>query len=216
MPLYAIILLLIGILTIGVLVAYIIKWSKDYYKPDASHTKISDRDLLELIAKEKDGLLNVERVMKLTKLTKAEAKKRFAILRQKGLVKVSTSGGGMRYYYSLMQPLSEGPYPSLSSDPFLTLGDLMALFKHFDYRLSIQDICLATNLPVAVITTEMKHFIKENIVEKLFQMMPDGMNSKTFYILKGEYRNDPEKYLEMEEEINLDLSKLYSRHKQSR
>lgn len=215
MPALAIVgMALLGAIAVLLLVLWLYRYSKAYYSPDASHITISDKAFLELIADQNDGLLPVEKAIKLTGMTKAETKKRFTILTQKGLLKAGYTSS-FKYYYSLKQPLKKGPYPVLSSDPFLTIGDLMILFKFFDYRLSIQDICLATNLPVTVIANEMKVFIKEKIVAELYHTSADGMTSNKFYILQGEYRDDPDKYLELQKEIDLDLSKLYAAHTQA-
>ena len=214
MSITLIIFLLSVIVLLAVLIPIIAKASNSYYNPDGSHITISDKEILELIAKQKDGLLDRDTLMKETGMEKSVAKKRITVLSIKGLVKTGYTSK-MTYYYSLKQPIKPGPYPSLSSDPFLTLGDLMSLFSYFDYRLSIQDICMATNLPVGIISREMKYFMKEKVVDQLHYTSPDGMNSYKFYILKGEYRDDPDKYIEMQEEINLDLSELYARHHQN-
>lgn len=214
MPGFAILIILGGILTTIAMIVMAMKYSKKYYSPDATHITASDKEILLLIGDQKDGLLNISQLVKHTGMTKSEAKKRITILSIKGIVKTGYTSS-MKYYYSLKQPIKPGPYPSLSTDPFLTLGDLMSLFKFFDYRLSIQDICMATNLPVSIIASEMKYFIKEKIVDALHHTSTDGMTSYKFYILKGEYRDDPDKYQEIQKEIDLDLSKLYVRHKSS-
>lgn len=212
MPVYAFVLMFVAIAIVTLLTALLVKSTKNYYSPDASHISTSDKELLLLIGNQNDGLLSVKSAMKQTGMTKAEAKKRFTILTLKGVVK-SGYTSSLSYYYSLKQPLKSGPFPKLSSDPFLTTGDLMTLFKFFDYRLTLQDLCLATNLPVTVIAKEMKVFIKEKIIDELHHTSADGMNSYKFYILKGEYRNNPDKHIEQESEIDLDLSKLYAAHK---
>ena len=88
----------------------------------------------------------------------------------------------------------------------------MLLFKHFDYRVSIQDICMATGLPVSVIREEMKHFIKKEIVREVINAVSDGMthySSSRFYILRDPYRNNPDAYLEQEEAIDFELKEIY-------
>jgi len=208
MPMLTIISILIAAIAAIALTIWAITYSKAYYTPDESHLEISDRELLILIGEQRDGLLSIKKAMTLTGLSKAQVKKRFYAFQMKGLVNIAYTST-LKYYYSLKQPLAEGPFPILSSDPFLTIGDLMLLFKHFNYRLSIQDICMATGLPINVIAKEMKHFLKEKIIDELTQSDANGISSRKFYILRDGYRDNPEKHIEMQEEINLDLSKIY-------
>lgn len=197
------------------IMAYVVYFLiKSYYSVDSSHVDISDKKLLQLIDEERDGLMSIDRAMALTGMSKSQVKKRMSALSMRYLVNTSY-GSSFKYYYSLKQPLPQGPFPELSSDPFLTIGDLMTLFEHFDYKLTILDIVCATGLPVNVIGREMKYFIKEKIVDKISGHKPDGsgMVVSQYYILRGEYRDNPERYLTVKDTVNLDLSKLYAEHK---
>ena len=188
-------------------------WYKKGYKQplEDSYYTMTDKDLLMLIDSQPDKLISAEMVSNNTSLTKKEAKARLTNLIYKGVLK-SSHASGFKYFYSLKQPIRPGPYPTLSNDPFLTVGDLMLLFKHFDYRVSIQDICMATGLPVSVIREEMKHFIKKEIVREVINAVSDGMthySSSRFYILRDPYRNNPDAYLEQEEAIDFELKEIY-------
>ena len=142
-------------------------------------------------------------------LTVKEAKARLTRLLYRGLL---THGYSKKFnnYYSLKEKMVDGPYPKLSEDPFLTIRDLILLFKHFDYRLSIQDLCLATDLPVEVIVQEMKFFLKEKIVDELNQISADGMSvGSKYFILLDPYRENPESIADKETALDLNVSKMY-------
>jgi len=210
------IIIILGVTAVLALAVFGLVYSiQSYSKPDESHLHISDKELLLLISEQRDGLLSIKNATSLTGLTKAQLKKRFYIFQMKAIVNIGYTNS-FKYYYSLKQPITKGPFPLLSSDPFLTIADLMALFKHFDYRLSLQDLCISTGLPVNVIANEMKHFLKEKIVAELNHSSADGMSSSKFYILTDAYRDNPEKYIENQEAINLDLSKIYKEVKNNR
>ena len=88
MPTVAIIILLLSLtVMLAVLIPIISRLSKTYYNPDGSHITISDKEILELIAKQKDRLLDRDTLMKETGMEKSVAKKRITVLSIKGLVK---------------------------------------------------------------------------------------------------------------------------------
>ena len=82
----------------------------------------------------------------------------------------------------------------------------MTLFKHHNHQLTIQDVCIDTGLPIPVIKREFKYFIKEKIV-KLFYTNGIGTQSIS-YILNEPYRNNPDAFLEKEEQINFQLEEI--------
>lgn len=181
---------------------------------EESYWEMSDKELLLFVDSQPDKLLDADMVARSTSLSTKEAKMRIRNLTYKGLLKIASSHGGFKYYYSLIQPIRKGPYPTLSSDPFLTVSDLMILFKFFDYRLSLQDICLSTGLPINVIKEEMKYFVKKEIIKQVTARVGDGvtyLSSARFYILMDPYRSNPDAYLEQEEEIDLDLGEIYNK-----
>ncbi len=199
--------------TILTLVIFCYWMYRSYYKTHDSFHEMTDKEIFEFIGKQPDGLVSVELLTNNSVLTKSAARTRLSSLAMKGLLATNHTKS-FKTYYSLKERIKGAPYPSLSSHPFLSLGHLMILFKHFDYKLSVQHICLVTNLPVTVIMKEMKYFEKEKVVEGISQNIgqDDGMGSaptRSFYILKEPYRNNPDAYLEKEEKFNLDLEKMY-------
>jgi len=168
--------------------------------------KLPDHKLLKLISENRDGLVSSSELAKEVGITKKEAKATLSLLLHSGLLKLH-SGKRSKRYYELTQALSKGPFPKLSDKPFLTLGDLMLLFKHFDYRLTLQDLCIATKLPVAFLIEELKYFMKENIVDKLREFKTGHIS----YILKEPYSSHPEDYMNQQGRVDNDLEDLYQK-----
>ena len=71
----------------------------------------------------------------------------------------------MQVYYTLAKSIEKSYDLNLSNDPFMTVEDLMIIFKHYDYQVSLQEVCLSTGLPLKVILEEMKYFEKEKVVK---------------------------------------------------
>ena len=185
---------------------------QSYNAPLESFSEMSDREILLTIQNQIDGIITPEILAGSTILTKSEAKARLKRLNYRGLLKSSYSTKNFKAFYMLKQPIKEGPYPILSEHPFLSVSDLMILFKFYDYRLSLQDICMATGLPIVIIQKEMKYFIKKEIVQEIQNWTSDGMSLQgKFYILQSQYRTNPEAYIENEASIDLDLGKMYEK-----
>lgn len=205
----------------AIVVLGILYWSYVYYtKVPTSHYEMTDKDIMLFADNQSDKMVSAEILSDNTILTKSQARNRLALLAHRGILNTASSSRyPMQTHYSLKKEISETPPPDLSSDPFLSMEDLMRLFKHHDYRVSIHDICIATNLPTNIIVREMKYFEKKKVVTAVKQAyVPDGMTtifSHSFYVLRGEYRNDPEAYLREQEKFDLDLSKIYETHKNS-
>lgn len=177
-------------------------------KIEDTQDKLSDKDFLLLFEEEPDGFLTVQRLLAKSKLTKAEAKFRFNYFHQQGLITYSTSGLS-KYYYRLKKANQHRSYPAFSNSPFLTVEDILKIFKTCNYQVSLQDICLATGLPISIIKKEMRFFEKENLIEKLAESKDGGMTYFSFWVLKEPYRSNPDQFLALEEKLNLELEKIY-------
>jgi len=81
------------------------------------------------------------------------------------------------------------------------------LFIHHKHKLTLQQICIDTGLPIVVIKREMKYFIKEKIVKMLHSYNQNGTMNRT-YILEEPYHSNPDIFLEKQEEINFELEEL--------
>lgn len=168
---------------------------------------ISDPDLLRLIHNEPDQLISPHLLRDRTGMTLNQARHRLSGLFMYGLLNKSVSNA-TRYYYSLKEPLKDPPALDLSPDPFLTVEDLLKIFKAYDYRVSAQDLIMVTGLPLGVIKREMKHFRKQGIIEHMRGMVPQGSVSNRFFILQEPYRSNPEQFRARAGTLDLELKEI--------
>ena len=207
----AIVAIIVGftILVLLGLVFWLVAVSKGNLR--TGQAKISDRDLLILFDEQPDGLLTQDRIMDLTGLTRGEARSRIQFLTMNKVLRTSYTNR-LKYYYSLAKPLDKREAPILSEKPFLTVADILTLFKHFDYRMSLQDICIATGLPMNVILREMKYFEKERVVALIHTTVNihTGETVKD-YILNEPYRGDPDRFMDLELQADPLLEKIYEK-----
>lgn len=167
---------------------------------------ITDKELLRLFQQRPDGLLSPEQVEELTGLTKTEASSRLHVLSTGQILRAGHAGGGMRLYYELTAPLEEVDIDGLSADPFLTAADLHKIFRAYDYRVSPQDLIMATGLPWKIIQREMKHFTKKKIVDAVYINRPG--DSPLQYVLKDPYLQDPDEILREAESLDLEMKEI--------
>jgi len=203
-------IVLISLLVISILACVLAIWQ--YYRQvkqvEQTQDKLSDKNLLLSFEEEPDGFLTYKRLMAKTSLTKSEAKFRLTFLSYMGIVKGSFSSS-YKSMYSLSEKLDHRETPPLSDKPFLTVEDILNLFKTFDFKLNLQNICIATGLPLSIIKKELKYFEKEKVIESVTEYTADGMGGKRFWILKEPYRSNPDQFLALESKMNLELEKLY-------
>lgn len=171
---------------------------------------ISDKELLLLFEDEPDGILTKARIVEKTNLTKSQATRRIQHFQYNGLLKYGYSNS-LKYYYSLAEPIDHRKAPEMSKEPFLTVEDILKLFRHFDYKLTLQNMCTATGLPIKIIKRELKYFVKEKIISEINYTDASGMHTKKTYTLREPYRSNPDQFLEMENLINPQLEKIYEK-----
>lgn len=169
---------------------------------------ITDKQILELIHQQPDGFLSTRQLAEKSGLTRAEAKSRMVQLRTFGAVKVFFAPGS-KAYYSLTGPVDDRPPPTLSAAPFLTVEDILKLFRHFDMRLTPQQLILATGLPLSIIKREMKYFAGQKILQRL--SVASTMASGVTYILQDPYRSDPDQFLEQQLDLNREMETILRR-----
>ncbi len=167
---------------------------------------ISDPDLLRLIDGEPDQLLSPHLLRDKTGLTLNEARSRLSNLLMYGILHRSI--GGSRHYYGLTEPLPEDKKLTLSPDPFLTVEDLLTIFAAHHYRVSAQDLIMATGLPLNVLKREMKHFQQRGIVQSMRGVVPQGTVGKRFFTLQEPYRSNPERFRARASELDLELKEI--------
>jgi len=186
---------------------FIVQYQKNVKEIEYDQHLITDKELLQTIARQPGGLASIKQLVEVTPLNKRQLRFRLMYFQGQGLVKYSHDTG-MKAYYSLAAPIDERPAPPLSDKPFLTVEDILTLFKHHDHKLTVQKICMDTGLPIVVIKREMKYFTKEKIVKMLYTYGADGMTTSKTYILEEPYRSDPDIFLEKQEEIDFELKEL--------
>ena len=197
-------LLSVGVLLIGIVIALV-----QYQKKQNADTQreITDQNLLRLIHREPDQLLSPHQLRDKTGLTLNQARNRLSALMYYGLLRRSTNSRG-RLFYSLNEALEETPDLTLSPEPFLTVEDLLKIFAHYEYRVSPQNLIMATGLPLAVIKREMKYFEKQGIVQRLSRSSPSGMMVERFFVLQEPYRSDPERFRAKAGVLDLEMREI--------
>lgn len=195
-------LIFVGVVvTMLVLLVVLLNWQKK--TREDTQRKITDKALLELFRDHPGGVLGTSDIAERTGLTKTEASLRLSGLATAGALTGGMNIYGTKAYYELSAPLEEVEGLSLSDEPFITLEDLQAIFKAYDYRVSPQDLIMATNLPWAVIDREMKHFRSKNVVEVV--LIDRKGDSNRQYILKEPYLTAGP---ETARELNLELREI--------
>jgi len=168
---------------------------------------ISDQDLLRLINDEPDQLISPHQLRDKTELTINEARTRLNSLMMFGVLNRSTNRSG-RHFFSLQEPLAENPNLTLSSDPFLTVEDLLDIFSHYNYRVTPQQLIMATGLPMNIIKREMKYFENQKIVQRLQRADANGGIIRRFYVLQDPYRSDPERFRAKASQLDLEMKEI--------
>ncbi|OAV42604.1 hypothetical protein [Lewinella sp. 4G2] len=187
-------------------------WLLFYYQKSQIETTqrtITDVDLIKLFAEQPDGLLSPHRLAEITGMTVPQARMRLTSFHTVGLLSVSYNKKA-RYFYSLAEPYAEPPEVNLSQEPFLTVDDLLQLYAtDTDGQLTMQEIILATRLPLEVVKREMAHFEKEGIVQQLYNMDMHGTTVRTkFFVLEEPYRSNPSSLQSRGTTLDLQLKEL--------
>ncbi|NJC26304.1 hypothetical protein [Neolewinella antarctica] len=171
---------------------------------------VSDADLIKLIHDQPDQLLSPHQLASFTGITVNQARHRLTAFNTAGMLTMSYNKRG-RYFYALKQAYRDPAQVSFSPDPFLTVEDLLQLFAANDNRANIQDIILATRLPLQILKRELKHFEKEGFIQQLTasstQELEGGKMAK-FYVLQEPYRSEPHRFRERAGTLDLELKQL--------
>lgn len=208
-PTWVILLLLFSFIFFIALIGLIIFIAHRNYERTNIKTQVylTDRELLMLISNQPDGMMTAKRLAGNSTLTLKQSKTRLSYLMQQGVLGVAHDNK-FKYHYSLKEEIDERPQLELSDDPFLTVEDILFLFKHHDFQLTYQKACISTGLPVAVIKREFNYFVKQKIMNQVYSST-DGITQKRLFLLEEPYRSDPDKFLEREKKMNLELERIY-------
>jgi len=174
-----------------------------------SEAHLTDRDLLLLINAEPDRIINAAILAKKSGISLSQARTRLHRLMYAGVVHQMSSG--FKYFYELKNSIQKDNLLDLSDNPFISIEDLFTLFEHFGYKMTLQDICIATGLPFKVIKEEMKYFQKEGVVHEMSQHTGTGLIANKFYTLQDGFKGSRGDFVTRDKEINLDLEKIYTK-----
>ena len=194
-------LLAAGILMVAWVVWFVMAQEKT---TRATQRSISDKALLEKISGQPDGFLSPATLSETTQLSKSEARVRLQRLASAGILDQAYNAR-MRMFYSLRHPLADTPAPTLSPEPFLTVDDVLTLFALHGGRPRDQDLIMSTGLPLQLIRREMKYFLDEGIVDRLYASEGYGKHSQRIYVLNEPYRSQPENFRRRAESDDLKL-----------
>ncbi len=197
------------VIAITLICSLLVIYLWQYQKKTNAKTQrnISDRDLLRLIADQPDQLLSPHQMRDKTGMTLNQCRTRLSALFSYGILNKSSNSRG-RSFFGFHVPLIERESLDLSDDPFLTVEDLLQIFEAYDYRVTPQDLIMATGLPLSVIKREMKHFEKEGILQRLSTMQQQGMTMMRFFVLQEPYRSDPEQFRRRAGVMDLEMREI--------
>lgn len=211
MELYQIILIITTIIIPLLIIFFAVHYTRKSNRTiKESQSGISDKELIEFIDNEPDKIVDSQMLMNSLHLTKFEARARLRHFHHNGLLCVLRSRNGMKAYYTLSKAIDRTYDLNLTDDPFMTIEDLMLIFKHCEYKVSLQDICLCTGLPIKVINEEMKYFEKEGVVRGLYWTNESGFGHQRIYTLCEPYRSNPDEYLDSSK-VNFKLKEIYEK-----
>ncbi len=187
------------------LVWYSVVYSKKTNRKTQRH--LSDRDLLRMLRDEPDQLLSPHQLRDKTEMTLNESRTRLSALMSYGILQRSSNSKG-RHFYGTREPVNEPPELALSPDPFLTVEDLLQIFEAYDYKVTAQQMIMATGLPLDVLKRELKYFEDQKIVQKLKRTDAQGMTTKRFFVLQDPYRSDPERFRSQADKLDLEMREI--------
>jgi len=173
-----------------------------------SQSYLSDKELIEFINGQPDKIVNSKILMEEFGISKFDAGARLRNFSNNGILKTLSTRNGLSVYYMLSKPI-EKPYDlELTDDAFMTVEDLMLIFKYNDYQVTLQEICLTTGLPIKIINEEMKFFEKENVIKCLLMTNNGGFTHQRIYTLCEPYRSNPDQFLNLKD-VNYELNEIY-------
>ncbi len=211
MELHKIIVLSVGLLVLFLLILFAIVYTRKSRKAIRnSQTDVTDKELIEFINSQPDKIVNSQTLIEAFGLTKFEAGGRLRHFYYNGLLRMLRTGNGMKSYYTLSKSIEKSYDLDLTEAPFMTVEDLLMIFKHYDFQVSLQEICLSTGLPIKVILEEMRYFQKEKVVNCLFSSNGYGLPQRKIYLLREPYRSNPDGFLNLKN-ANFELKEIYEK-----
>lgn len=194
---------------VSALLLLFVVWMYYYQQSSNRQTQrhLTDKDLLLMLHNEPDQLLSPHQLTDKTELSVHEARARLTALHTYGILQRSYNSRG-RHFYGTRDPITDPPELSLSNDPFLTVEDLLQIFEAYDYKVTAQQMIMATGLPLAILKRELKYFESQKIVQKLQRTDSNGMLMKRFYVLQDPYRSDPDRFRAQADQLDLEMREI--------
>jgi hypothetical protein len=203
------IIIAVCVLAVFLLIGIAIIYTKNYRGAiKDSQVVISDKDLIIFINSQPDKIVDRKLLMNEFGLSKFEAGGRLNHFFTNGLLQVMTSRSGLKRYYTLSRAIEKSFDLELTEDPFITVEDLLLIFKNYDYQVTLQEVCLSSGLPIKVILEEMKYFEKEKVIKCLLLRQHGGFSYQKVYTLCEPYRSNPDQFMNLQEEANLELKEI--------
>jgi len=191
------------------LIALCVSAYKSYNRSfDETYGAMSDKDILTALDEQPDKILDAKSVARRFGISKVKAGARLRALQYAGVVQMLYNKSMTKGFYTLSKPIERSFDLTMSEEPFMTLEDLLVIFKHYDYQVTMQELILVTGLPLKVIKREMKHFEDEKIIR--IMLKPVGQSYKRIYLLNEPYRSNPDAFLQLDH-INFELQAIYEK-----
>lgn len=205
-------LISISTICLFLFVFFLVRYTKNYNAGiKASQETVSDKDLLIYINEQPDKIVDSKIIARVFSIKKSSAAARLRTLNHNGVLSMLYNKTMTKGSYTLSRPIEKTYDLDLSNEPFMTLEDLLKIFKHYDYQVSLQELILATGLPMKVIKREMKYFEDEKII-KIMLKMENSYAYQRLYLLNEPYRSNPDAFLSLDN-VNLDLKTIYEKVK---
>jgi len=205
-------LIIAGIIAVSVILLCMIVFFavKEHNKVlDKSYDIVSDKDILLYINDQPDKVINKTTASRKFGLSKSQMATRLRSLQQNGVLSVLYNKTMTKYSYTISKPIDK-PYDiELSQEPFMTLEDLLKIFQHYDYQVSMQELLLITGLPLKVIKREMKYFEDEKIINIMLKVNTQYSYHR-IYMLNEPYRSNSDAFLNLEN-TNFELKEIYEK-----
>jgi hypothetical protein len=202
-------IIIVSLFAISALLIMFVVWMYYYQKSSNRQTQrhLTDKDLLLMLHNEPDQLLSPHQLAEKTELSIHEARARLTSLHTYGILQRSYNSRG-RHFYGTRDPITDPPELDLSTDPFLTVEDLLQIFAAYDYKVTAQQMIMATGLPLAILKRELKYFETQKIIQKLQRSDSNGMVMKRFYVLQDPYRSDPDRFRAKADRLDLEMREI--------
>jgi len=203
-----IILLMSTVASVILIAVFILAYRSYNNSFEETYGAMSDKDILLAMNEQPDKILDPKFLARKFGISKSKAGARLRGLLYAGVVQMLYNKSMTKGFYTMSKPIDKPFDLEMSEEPFMTLEDLLLIFKHYDYQVTMQELILVTGLPLKVIKREMKHFEDEKIIKIMLKQ--EGSTYRRIYLLNEPYRSNPDAFLQLEN-INFELRAIYEK-----